>query len=98
MAENRGLASPVFPDVNGNLRDPSNTRRALREARGSERFGWVTSHVFRKTAATIMDEAGLSARQIADHLGHSRPSITQDTYMGRGVSSPDAAAALEDIV
>jgi len=94
-AENRPLASPVFPDSLGGLRDPSNTRRALREARGSEDFTWVTSHVFRKTAATILDEAGLSARAIADQLGHSKPSITQDTYLGRGIASPAAAAALE---
>jgi integrase len=26
-------------------------------------FDWVTSHVFRKTVATRLDEAGLSARQ-----------------------------------
>jgi integrase len=32
----------------------------------------------RKTAATLLDDAGLSARQIADHLGHSKPSVTQD--------------------
>lgn len=94
-AENRPLSSPVFPDTLGGLRDPSNTRRALREARGSDGFAWVTSHVFRKTAATIMDEAGLSARAIADHLGHAKPSITQDTYLGRGIASPAAAAALE---
>ncbi|MDQ3763384.1 MAG: hypothetical protein M3460_17680 [Actinomycetota bacterium] len=31
----------------------------------------VTSHVFRKTAATLLDEAGVSARKIADQLGHS---------------------------
>ncbi|CAM06242.1 hypothetical protein [Saccharopolyspora erythraea] len=31
------------------LRDPSNTRRALREARSAEGFEWVTSDVFRKT-------------------------------------------------
>jgi integrase len=35
-AENRPAASPVFPDTLGGLRDPSNTRRALREARGSD--------------------------------------------------------------
>ncbi|WP_307831944.1 tyrosine-type recombinase/integrase [Prauserella cavernicola] len=98
VAENRPADSPVFPDTLGGLRDPSNTRRALREARGSEGFAWVTSHVFRKTAATIMDEAGLSARLIADQLGHSRPSITQDAYMGRGAVSSAAAAALEDIL
>lgn len=27
------------------------------------RFSWVTSHVVRKTRATILDEAGLSARR-----------------------------------
>ncbi len=71
------------------LRDPSNTRRVLREIRGSEGFAWVTSHVFRKTAATILDEAGLTARLIANRLGHSRPSMTQDVYMGRAAVSRD---------
>ncbi|WP_236789336.1 site-specific integrase [Amycolatopsis sp. GM8] len=71
-AENRPGASPVFPDTFGGLRDPSNTRRALREARGNDGFAWVTSHVFRKTAGTVMDEAKLSARQIADQLGHAK--------------------------
>ena len=60
---------PVFPDSRGGWRDASNTSRDLRNARGSEEFAWVTSHVFRKTAATELDRAGLSARQIADQLG-----------------------------
>ncbi|MFR9730392.1 tyrosine-type recombinase/integrase [Saccharopolyspora sp. MS10] len=64
---------PIFPDSIGGLRDPSNTLRDLRDARGSEGFAWVTSHVFRKTAATILDEAGLTPRLVADQLGHSRP-------------------------
>lgn len=34
-----------------------------------------------------------SARQIADHLGHNRPSLTQDVYMGRGLASPEADGA-----
>jgi integrase len=68
----------------------------LRETRGSEGFAWVTSHVFRKTAATILDEAGLSARLIADQLGHARPSMTQDVYLGRRSVSGKAAEALED--
>lgn len=29
----------------------------------------VTSHAFHKTVATLMDEAGLSARSAADQLG-----------------------------
>jgi integrase len=44
--------------------------------------------------ATRLDDAGLSARQIADHLEHSRPSLTQDVYLGRGTANPEAAAAL----
>ncbi|WP_349253351.1 tyrosine-type recombinase/integrase [Saccharopolyspora erythraea] len=87
---------PAFPDSLGGLRDPSNVRRVLRETRGSEGFAWVTSHVFRKTAATILDEAGLTARLIADLLGHSRPSLTQDVYMERAVVSPTTAVALEE--
>lgn len=89
------LDEPVFPDTERGWRDPSNTSRALRDARGSEDFAWVTSHVFRKTAATILDEAGFSARVVADQLGHSRPSMTQDVYLGRKVSSPHAATALD---
>lgn len=88
-------ASPVFPDSLGGLRDPSNTGRALREARGSDGFAWVTSHVFRKTAATILDEAGLSARTIADQLGHAKPSMTQDRYLGRHSVSRATAQAME---
>ena len=76
---------PVFPNSLGGLRDPSNVRRDLRKARGGEEFAWVTSHVFRKTAATILDEAGLSARLVADQLCHARPSMTQDVYFARKV-------------
>lgn len=90
-----GGAGPVFPDSVGHWRDPSNTSRDLRSARGSEEFAWVTSHVFRKTAATELDNAGLTARQIADQLGHSRPSITQDLYMGRRAVTSAAADALD---
>jgi hypothetical protein len=36
----------------------------------------------------------LSARQIADHLGRARPSMTQDVYMGRNVTSSHAAEVL----
>ena len=70
-------------------------RRELREARGEASLAWITSHTFRKTAATILDEAALSARLVADQLGHSRPSMTQDVYMGRRAVDSQAALALE---
>jgi integrase len=77
------------------LRDPSNTAGDLRVVLDALGFDWVTSHVFRKTVATRLDEAGLSPRQIADQLGHSKPSMTLDVYMGRQVVSSDAARILD---
>jgi integrase len=55
----------------------------------------VTSHVYRKTVATMMDQAGLTARQAADQLGHAKVSMTQDNYFGRKVARTGAAAVLE---
>lgn len=89
------LDQPVFPSVEGGFRDPANVRRELRDARGTETLAWVTSHTFRKTAATILDEAALSARLVADQLGHSRPSMTQDVYLSRRAVDSQAAQALE---
>jgi integrase len=55
----------------------------------------VTAHVFRKTAATELDRAGLTARQIADQLGHAKVSTTQDRHLGRRAGDPEVAAALD---
>jgi len=86
---------PVFPAPLGGWRDPSNTQADLRAAFATAGFGHITSHVIRKTTATMLDHAGLSARAIADQLGHANPSLTQDVYLGRQVASTGAAAALE---
>ncbi len=86
---------PVFPAPLGGWRDPSNTQADLRAAFSHAGFGHITSHVIRKTTATILDHAGLSARAIADQLGHANPSLTQDVYLGRQVASTGAAVALE---
>ncbi|MEV6895688.1 helix-turn-helix domain-containing protein [Kribbella sp. NPDC051137] len=63
----------------------------------ADAMAWITSHAFRKTTATVLDDAGQSARQIADQLGHARPSLTQDAYIGRKAKNPAAADALEAI-
>ncbi len=88
-------AGPLFPDTLGGWRDPSNTRAAFRHARGSEGFAWVTSHVFRRTCATILDQSGQSPRAVADQLGHAHISTTQDHYFGRRIANPAAADALD---
>lgn len=64
--------------------------RRVRCAEGP--WSWVTSHTFRKTVATRLDEAGFTARQVADQLGHANPSMTLDVYFGRNVVSAAAAA------
>jgi hypothetical protein len=52
-------------------------------------------HVTRvpETTTTILDDAG----QTADQLGHARPSLTHDAYIGRKAKNPAAADALETI-
>jgi integrase len=64
------------------------------EPSNADELSWVTSHNFRKTTATILDEAGQTARQVADQLGQSRPSMTQDVYFARRARNPEAAHAL----
>ena len=86
---------PLFPAPLGGWRDPSNTQADLRDLRTFAGYEWVTSHTARKTVASLMDEAGLSARAGADQLGHRNPSMTQDRYWGRRVASTGAAAVLE---
>jgi integrase len=100
-----GWTGPVFPAIvsrsggyqrrGGSWRCPSNTGRTFREARDRAGFDWVTPHVFRRTVATIMDESGHTGREIADYLGHSKVSMTQDHYLGRGVVGD--GLALEDV-
>ena len=94
----RSQASPIFASTTDGLRDPSNVLRVIREIRGGEDFLWVTSHTFRKTTATALDDAGVPTRLIADQLGHSRVSMTQDTYLARKAVDPATAKALEGLL
>ena len=88
----------VFPTVLGNIRDPRNTSRDWAKARGRLGFDYVTTHSFRKTVATALDRAGLSARDIAEYLGHENPSITQDVYMNKNTGGAKAAGALDSLL
>lgn len=79
-----GEQSMIFPSTAATWRDPDNFRARWREVRDALGVPDATSHSFRKTVATLIDDEGLSARIGADHLGHSRISMTQDKYMARG--------------
>jgi integrase len=85
----------VFPDSRGGWRDRSNVGKAFRQVRGGSDFEWVKTHTYRKTVATLLDQSGATARMIADQLGHSRVSMTQDVYLGRRASNAPNLAALE---
>jgi integrase len=61
----------VFCSALGGLRDRDNALGDLRKALNAAGFEWVTSHTFRHTVATLMDQSGLTARAAADQLGHS---------------------------
>ncbi|WP_223839408.1 site-specific integrase [Saccharopolyspora pogona] len=91
------LAGPVFPNTQGGLRDKHNTLARWRDFRSDAGYPWVTFRTFRRSVATVLDDAGLTARDIADQLGHSKVSTTQDVYMGRRVKSRKAAEALSRV-
>lgn len=80
----RGELPMIFPSTSGTYRDPDNFNKQWRKVRDDLGVPDVTSHSFRKSMATAIDDAGLSARIGADQLGHSKVSMTQDTYMKRG--------------
>ncbi|MGW2095792.1 site-specific integrase [Promicromonospora sukumoe] len=88
----------VFPSQAGTLRDPDTVQRQWRQVRAALDLEWVTTHTFRKTVATILDDEGLTARQAADHLGHAQVSMTSDVYFGRGRTHAAAADALDAAV
>jgi integrase len=87
----------VFPSSAGTLRDPSNTTNDIKDAFEFAGLDDDTSHLLRKTVATQMDDAGVPTREIADQLGHARPSMTQDVYFGRSRKSTRGATALADL-
>jgi integrase len=89
---------PIFGTVDGTFRDPRTVTRWLVAARKRHGFEeWMTFHAWRKTTATVLDEAGATARMIADQLGHSRVSMTQDVYLGRRSRESRVTAALEGV-
>ena len=58
---------------------------------------WAADQFRRRFAAhspTAMDDAGLPTRHAADQLGHSKVSMTSDTYFGRKIARTEAARVL----
>lgn len=93
--ERRPDGEIIFPTATGAYRDRSAVGKQIRAMRGTQ-WSWVTSHTFRRTMATLMDDSGASARAVADQLGHSRISTTLDVYMARAGQS-DAARVMDAV-
>lgn len=88
----------MFPSTAGTWRDPNNLGRDWRKVREDLGVPDVTTHSFRKTVATLVDDSGLSARVGADHLGHANVSMTQDVYMSRGKVHQSVADVLDGAI
>ncbi len=91
-----GEQTMIFPSTAGTWRDPNNMGKQWRKVRDDLSVTGVTSHSFRKSLATMIDDAGMSARIGADQLGHSKVSMTQDRYMTRGRVHTEVADLLEN--
>lgn len=88
----------VFPSSTDTLRDPDNTRRNIRNVVAGSAWEGLHPHAFRHLVATVLDAAGLTAREIADYLGHEKISTTQDVYMDRKARGERAAKALGSVL
>lgn len=86
---------PLFPSALGGWRDPSNVRRVWRQVAAEAEIAGLVSHTLRKTVATFLDDADVSPRKIADQLGHSKVSMTQDVYLGRKLTDRQTADVLD---
>ncbi|SHS37739.1 phage integrase [Mycobacteroides abscessus subsp. abscessus] len=90
-----GERDVIFASSTGTLRDPDNFGAQWRKVRDDLGVADVTSHSFRKSIGTLIDEDGMSARVGADQLGHSKVSMTQDRYMVRGRVHKEVAEMLD---
>lgn len=93
-----GTLGVIFPSTAGTLRDPNNFAKQWRKVRDDLGVPDTSSHSFRKSVATLIDEEGLSPRIGADHLGHRHVSMTMDRYMSRGRTHSAVADLLDRAV
>jgi integrase len=84
----------VFPSDAGTPYWTSNITGVIRGELDRLGHDGVTARSFRKMVATEMDKAGFTPREIADQLGHARPSVTMDVYQNREAKGPMGVAGV----
>ncbi|RSN40827.1 site-specific integrase [Amycolatopsis sp. WAC 04197] len=88
---------PLFASFAGGLLDPSNVINRIEEAMKAIGYGWVTSHVFRKTVGLVLDEADRPSTAIADQLGNT-VAVVERHYRKPRASNQANVAALEGML
>ena len=64
-------SGPMFPAADGvSWQDPSNAVKRITAELAACGFKWASSHVFRKTVGSVIDEATGAAREVALQLGN----------------------------
>ncbi|WP_211284635.1 tyrosine-type recombinase/integrase [Rummeliibacillus pycnus] len=70
----------VFNNTKNNFINPSTTRKWLLKIQKKYNLKLITTHGFRHTHATLLEEAGASLVGIQQRLGHSGNNTTTNTY------------------
>lgn len=81
----------VFPSAHRLVRDPSNFRKGWDAFKVSNGYEWVHPHVFRKTAAALVEDPELAAGL----LGHADSRVTKAHYLPRTTLAPDVRDRLQ---
>jgi integrase len=89
----------VFTDRDGYPIERTAVTRAFQRHLAALGLPKVPFHSCRHTAASWMHELGMTMRQVADVLGHSKPSLTADTYTHLNTdASAEAARRLDEVM
>jgi integrase len=87
------FASPAYlnePEIPWNQ---SNSAGAVRDALDAAGMTWAIPHTFRRTVASLLDQAGAPIASIADQLGHADVSMTARVYLGRDLKGDKGGLA-----
>lgn len=87
-------SGPLFAAIGGGWLDATNVNKRIKTAMTACGFEWVTSHVWRHTVATLLDEADLPVSDVAGQLGNTK-AVAERHYIKRRATNARAAAALE---
>lgn len=74
-------AGPMFASASGAWMHPDTIGHRIRDAFTAAGYGWVTSHMFRATVGSVLADAGLPTRQVADQLGHASEATSRRFYI-----------------